>query len=64
MVSYLALTRGDGYSGEDVVENIKTIKSVPKKLKGSFPSNFYVRGEIVLPIIEFIKINEERLEEW
>ena len=60
---FQALTRGDGYSGEDVVENIKTIKSVPKKLKGSFPSNFYVRGEIVLPIIEFIKINEERLEE-
>jgi DNA ligase (NAD+) len=60
---FQALTRGDGYSGEDVVENIKTIKSIPKKLKGNFPSNFYVRGEIVLPIIEFIKINEERLEE-
>jgi DNA ligase (NAD+) len=62
-VLFQALTRGDGYSGEDVTQNIKTINSIPEKLSGNFPSDFYVRGEIVLPIDEFLKINEERLEE-
>lgn len=57
-----ALTRGDGYSGEDVTENIKTIDSIPKKLSGNFPTKFFVRGEIVLPIEEFLAINLERKE--
>ncbi|TEB45408.1 NAD-dependent DNA ligase LigA [Flavobacterium circumlabens] len=59
---FQALTRGDGNSGEDVTENIKTINSIPKKLIGDFPSSFFVRGEIVLPLSGFAKINQERLE--
>jgi DNA ligase (NAD+) len=57
-----AVTRGDGTQGDEVTANIKTIKSVPLRLKGSFPQKFDIRGEIVLPFEGFIKMNEERLE--
>lgn len=56
-----AVTRGDGVQGDDVTTNIKTIKSVPLKLKGDFPSKFDIRGEIVLPFEGFAKMNAERV---
>ena len=56
-----AVTRGDGFQGDDVTNNIKTIKSVPLQLKGDYPAKFDIRGEIVLPFEGFIKMNEERL---
>ena len=55
-----AVTRGDGKIGEDVTENIMEIESIPKKLKE--PISMEVRGEIILPIKNFNKINEEREE--
>ena len=55
-----ALTRGDGIQGDDVTTNIKTIKSVPLKLKGDYPPKFDIRGEIVLPWDGFHKMNEAR----
>ncbi|MEZ4802888.1 MAG: NAD-dependent DNA ligase LigA [Gelidibacter sp.] len=57
-----AVTRGDGFQGDDVTTNIKTIKSVPLKLKGDYPLKFDIRGEIVLPFAGFNKMNEERIE--
>ena len=56
-----AVTRGDGIQGDDVTTNIKTIKSVPLKLKGDFPPRFDIRGEIVLPYEGFAKMNQERI---
>ncbi|MEP0133810.1 MAG: NAD-dependent DNA ligase LigA [Eudoraea sp.] len=55
------VTRGDGFQGDDVTANIRTIRSVPLKLQGDFPSKFDIRGEIVLPIDGFAKMNEERI---
>lgn len=57
-----AITRGDGSQGDDVTANIKTIKSVPLKLNGSYPEKFHIRGEIVLPYAGFHKMNAERAE--
>lgn len=57
-----ALTRGDGFQGDNVTANIKTIKSVPLQLKGDYPSKFDIRGEIVLPFEGFKKMNEDRIE--
>jgi DNA ligase (NAD+) len=58
------VTRGDGDQGEEITNNIKTIRSIPLKLKGSdFPKEFEVRGEIFLPFDQFHKLNEQRLEE-
>ncbi|UFH45939.1 NAD-dependent DNA ligase LigA [Flavobacterium galactosidilyticum] len=57
-----ALTRGDGFQGDDVTNNIKTIKSIPLKLKGDFPDKFDVRGEIILPFAGFEKMNQELIE--
>ena len=57
-----AVTRGDGFQGDDVTNNIKTIKSVPLKLKGDFPEKFDIRGEIVLPLEGFKKMNDELIE--
>jgi len=57
-----AVTRGDGTQGDNVTANIKTIKSVPLKLKGNYPLKFDIRGEIVLPFEGFNKMNEERIE--
>ena len=58
---FQALTRGDGTQGDDVTENIKTIKSVPLKLKGNYPDNFEIRGEIILPLKGFESMNKERI---
>lgn len=55
------ITRGDGQIGEDVTENIMEIESVPKKLKE--PISLEVRGEVILPISEFSRINQEREDE-
>lgn len=57
-----AVTRGDGFQGDNVTANIKTIKSVPLKLQGNYPEKFDIRGEIVLPFDGFHKMNEERIE--
>ena len=56
-----AVTRGDGVQGDEVTANVKTINTVPLQLKGNFPDRFDIRGEIVLPIAGFIKMNEERI---
>jgi len=58
-----AVTRGDGVQGDDVTTNVKTIKSVPLKLKGDFPPSFDIRGEIILPLEGFAKMNEARIAE-
>lgn len=56
-----ALTRGDGTRGDDVTKNIRTIRSIPLKLQGSgFPDHFEIRGEVIIPIAEFHKMNEKR----
>jgi DNA ligase (NAD+) len=57
-----AVTRGDGFQGDDVTNNIKTIKSVPIQLKGDFPPKFEIRGEIILPFAGFEKMNQELIE--
>jgi DNA ligase (NAD+) len=57
-----AVTRGDGKVGEDVTQNVRTIKNVPLKLQGDFPDEFEIRGEIFLPREAFNRMNEERLE--
>ncbi len=57
-----AVTRGDGFKGDDVTNNIRTIRTVPLNLTGDFPDKFAIRGEIVLPFKGFIKMNEERVE--
>ncbi len=56
------VTRGDGFQGDDVTNNIKTIRSVPLQLNGGYPSKFDIRGEIVLPYEGFAKMNQERIE--
>ena len=58
-----ALTRGDGISGDDVTNNIKTIPTVPLKLRGFTNIKFEARGEIVMPIKGFKKLNEIRYKE-
>ncbi|WP_306352489.1 NAD-dependent DNA ligase LigA [Flavobacterium sp. '19STA2R22 D10 B1'] len=57
-----AVTRGDGFQGDDVTNNIKTIRSIPLQLKGDYPAHFEIRGEIVLPIAGFMKMNQELIE--
>nr|WP_299388797.1 NAD-dependent DNA ligase LigA [Allomuricauda sp.] len=57
-----AVTRGDGFQGDDVTANIKTIKSVPLQLKGDYPPKFDIRGEIILTLEGFAQMNKERLE--
>jgi len=57
-----AVTRGDGFQGDDVTNNIKTIKSIPLQLKGNYPEYFAIRGEIILPFAGFEKMNQELIE--
>ena len=56
-----AVTRGDGIQGDDITTNVKTIRSVPLRLKVPFPGRFEFRGEIILPLEGFTKMNEQRL---
>ncbi len=56
-----AVTRGDGYQGDDVTPNVMTIRSIPLQLRGNdYPDEFEVRGEILMPFDVFNKLNEER----
>lgn len=58
-----AVTRGDGFQGDDVTANVRTIKSVPLRLKGNdFPDRFDIRGEIVLPFKGFEQMNAALIE--
>lgn len=57
-----AVTRGDGFQGDDVTANVRTIKSVPLQLKGDYPEKFSIRGEIILPFEGFEKMNLERID--
>ena len=59
-----AITRGDGIEGDDVTNNIRTIRSIPLRLLGeNIPPRVEVRGEILLPYDEFERINSQRLAE-
>jgi DNA ligase (NAD+) len=59
-----AVTRGDGFEGDDVSHNVRTIKSLPLKINSEqLPERFDVRGEIVLPFEGFSKLNAERVKE-
>ena len=57
-----AVTRGDGVQGDDVTENIKTIKTIPLKLKGNYPKKFQIRGEIFIELNDFNRMNNDRIE--
>ncbi|MGH2666665.1 NAD-dependent DNA ligase LigA [Flavobacterium sp.] len=57
-----AVTRGDGFQGDEVTNNIKTIKAIPIQLKGDFPEKFDIRGEIILPLAGFEKMNQDLIE--
>lgn len=57
-----ALTRGDGTKGENVTANVRTIRSIPLKLKGDYPQDFEIRGEIFFPLKKFRELNEQRLD--
>lgn len=57
-----AVTRGDGVQGDEVTTNVKTIKSVPLRLKGNYPALFEIRGEIFMPRKAFDAVNREREE--
>ena len=57
-----ALTRGDGFQGDEVTQNIKTIHSVPLQISASdVPQHFAIRGEIILPLAGFQQMNKQRL---
>ena len=55
-----AVTRGDGVQGDDVTENVKTIKTIPLKLNGDYPRKFQIRGEIFIELNDFNKMNIDR----
>lgn len=57
-----AVTRGDGFMGDEVTANIKTIRSIPLLLKGSEIGTFDIRGEIILPLKGFEQMNKDRIE--
>jgi DNA ligase (NAD+) len=56
-------TRGDGYKGENITQNLKTIKSIPLSLHKGAPSLIEVRGEVFIPRAGFNKLNKERAAE-
>ncbi len=58
-----AVTRGDGIQGDEVTANIRTIKSIPLSLNGEYPSSMELRGEIILPLEGFHKMNQQRISE-
>lgn len=55
-----AATRGDGFKGDDVTQNIKTIRSIPLSVRNNSIKDFEVRGEVFITKEDFIKINEEQ----
>lgn len=55
-----AVTRGDGEKGDDVTDNVKTIRSIPLVLHGDYPPSFEIRGEILMPWESFERLNQER----
>ncbi len=55
-----AVTRGDGSKGDDITTNVKTIRSIPLQLKGEFPLEFEIRGEIFYPLSVFNQLNLDR----
>ncbi len=57
-----AVTRGDGFQGDDVTINIKTIRSIPLQLRSNTLKNFEIRGEIILPLAGFDQMNEQRVK--
>ncbi|MDR1896452.1 MAG: NAD-dependent DNA ligase LigA [Prevotellaceae bacterium] len=58
---FRAVTRGDGEQGDDVTANVRTIKSIPLKLRGTdYPQEFEIRGEIFMPLASFDRLNGER----
>lgn len=57
----LAGTRGDGFTGENVTENVKRIRNVPHKLTGNYPKRVEVRGEVVMPTAGFERVNAESI---
>ena len=58
-----AVTRGDGTQGDDVTENVKTIRSIPLRLQpGDWPARFEIRGEILMPWESFERLNQDRYE--
>lgn len=57
-----AVTRGDGVYGDDVTNNVRTIKSIPLRLRGDYPDRLEMRGEILMPWSSFEKLNKEREE--
>lgn len=62
---FKALTRGDKIVGDDITENVKTIKNIPLVLKHKFEDDemFFVRGEILMPKSQLVKINEQRVKD-
>ena len=56
------VTRGDGTQGDDVSLNLRTIPTIPLKLKGDYPDFFEIRGEIVLPLEGFKAMNDQRIK--
>jgi DNA ligase (NAD+) len=56
-------TRGDGLRGEDITQNLKTVRSIPLSVNGDAPPRFEVRGEVFLPKVGFEKLNRERAKE-
>ena len=58
----LGSTRGDGTTGEDVTTNLKTIKSLPLKLRGDYPKHVEFRGEVIMKLDSFKELNRKRAE--
>jgi DNA ligase (NAD+) len=57
----LGATRGDGENGEDITQNLKTIKALPLRIRGKAPRVLEVRGEVFMPLAGFKRFNEEAL---
>jgi len=54
-------TRGDGQTGEDITENVRTIRNLPLQLQGDFPQRLEVRGEVFMPVHAFAEYNQQAL---
>ncbi len=57
-----AITRGDGTQGENVTANVRTIRTIPLQLKGDYPVDFEIRGEIFFPLEKFNELNAQRVD--